>query len=44
MFSRIVPPNIQVSCSTIPIPERRSARAIVAMSDAVQRDPAPVSS
>jgi len=32
MLSRIVPPNSQVSCSTMPICERRSRRVIFAMS------------
>jgi hypothetical protein len=32
MFSRIVPPNSQVSCRTIPMFDRSSARGIVEMS------------
>ena len=32
MFSKIVPPNSQVSCSTIPIRDRSDSRLTVAMS------------
>ena len=42
MFSRIVPPNSHVSCSTMPMFERSSRRRIVGDVDAVERDGAAV--
>ena len=39
MFSRIVPPNSHVSCSTMPMFERSSRRAHLRDVEAVERDP-----